>query len=242
MGTNMSLKQCPLVAVAHCDPGVKMLACLWKESWPLRSHSLESSHWLLGAVPLWQACRCPPRPRYSCPRTAKVPSRSLCPPSTTNSRWTRPWFARTGPRLRTHSAAKQSLHSAPSVCVGYSCFKQCVCVLTLGTAVAAGPMSSPSIKMCMVSSLHLFTPTRFPTWWDVGGEPKPHAVWAVSGHTCNTEKEQQPEFHNQLTARDIKSGLLFEEKNWGPETLVGNFVHKNFFDVYFWVKNEKAFK
>lgn len=36
--------------------------------------------------------------------------------------------------------------------------------LTLATAVAADPMSSPSMKTCMVSSPHLFTPTRFPTW------------------------------------------------------------------------------
>lgn len=49
--------------------------------------------------------------------------------------------------------------------VAVNCKCRCVrvCLCTLATAVAAGPMSSPSIKMCMVSSLHLFTPIRFPT-------------------------------------------------------------------------------
>lgn len=35
---------------------------------------------------------------------------------------------------------------------------------TLATPVAAAPMSSPSMRMCMVSSAQRFTPTRFPTW------------------------------------------------------------------------------
>lgn len=121
-------------------------------------------------LPLWQEC-CPPLLRCSCLRRERAPWRSPCPPSGRSWRWTPLLSARIGPKLHTHSARRNKRERGVNYKYeGMFLCIMCVCervrqvgVCTLATAVAAGPISSPSIKICMVSSLSLFTPTRFPT-------------------------------------------------------------------------------